>query len=209
VRAPWRLDLLIDGPAGPLEAVIETPVNFSGELVAVLCHPHPLFGGTLTNKVIHTIARAFQELGAETVRFNFRGVGKSAGTHDNGVGEVGDALAAVAAARIRHPGGALWLGGFSFGAMIAFECAQRANPAWLVTVAPAEQRFPAARTLPRPRCPWLIVQGDADDLVNAREVSHWAGSFEPPPVLRILPGGEHFFHGRLNELHAAIVEERP
>jgi len=209
VTALARQEYPIDGPVGPLEALIETPQDRARNAVAVLCHPHPLYGGALTNKVVHTVARAFQDLGAETVRFNFRGVGKSAGTHDGGPGELEDALAVVAFARARNPGCTLWLAGFSFGGMIAFQCAQREPAGWLVTVAPALRNFPSAGASSRPQCPWLIVQGDADELVDARDSANWAASFEPPPVLRLFSGGEHFFHGRLNELYEAIVKEKP
>lgn len=204
-----RLDRLIEGPAGPLETVIEAPANFTGGAVAVICHPHPLFGGTLTNKVVHTLARACQDLGAETLRFNFRGVGASAGIHDNGIGEVEDALAVVGVARERNPRAALWLAGFSFGGMVAFLAAQRCAPQWLVTVAPALRRFAAAETRSAPPCPWLIVQGDADELVPVEETAAWAATMTPRPTLRVLPGCEHFFHGRCGELRDLVLASAP
>ena len=203
------LHQLLEGPAGPLEALIETPADFTGDCVAVVCHPHPLYGGAMTNKVVYTLSRAFQALGAETLRFNFRGVGKSAGAHDQGVGEVEDTLAVIGAARERHPGAALWLAGFSFGGMVAFLAAQRSDPHWLVTVAPALRRVPAASAHIAPPCPWLIVQGDKDELVSCAEISGWASSLTPRPTLRVLAGGEHFFHGRLNELQDIVIESAP
>src|ERR1700722_3706332 len=119
VRAPRAERLAIAGPAGKLEALIETPVSegsAGGDVSAfgVVCHPHPLYGGTLDNKVVHTLARAFEERGAPTIRFNFRGVGESAGSYDEGRGETEDALAVIAFGRARWPQAALWLGGFSF-----------------------------------------------------------------------------------------------
>jgi len=200
---------IIAGPAGPLEVLIETPPDFTGGMVAVICHPHPLHGGTLTNKVVSTLARAFRSCGAETVRFNFRGVGQSAGTHDQGIGEVEDALAVVNEARARRTDAALWLAGFSFGAMVAYRAAQRSDPQWLVTVAPAVRLLSESGKQVAPDCPWLIVQGDADEIVAPREVAEWAAGFAPPPKLELLAGGGHFFHGRLNELHDIVVASRP
>ena len=159
----------------------------------------------MQNKVVHTLARAMQELGAPTVRFNFRGVGSSAGTHDAGVGEVDDAVAAATWARRRWHCERLWLAGFSFGAAVALQAAQRLAPTHLVTVAPPVARFESG-ALPRPAAQWLVVQGDADDLVDAQEVLRWASAYEPRPEIRILAGGEHFFHGRLAELRAVVMD---
>jgi alpha/beta superfamily hydrolase len=133
--------VLIDGPAGRLEARVEDPAPGSGpRVVGVVCHPHPLFGGTLQNKVVHTLARTLQELAAPTVRFNFRGVGASEGVHDDGRGEVDDALAVIAWARARWECEPLWLAGFSFGAAVALHACATARPAALVTVAPPVKR---------------------------------------------------------------------
>ena len=128
--------LQIAGPAGVLEGLLEFP-SAALTCVAVICHPHPLFGGTLHNKVVHTLARALRAGGAATLRFNFRGAGGSAGIHDEGVGETEDALAAVASARRAVPGVSLILAGFSFGAVVALRAAAQARPAWLIGVAPA------------------------------------------------------------------------
>jgi hypothetical protein len=194
----------IPGPAGPLQAIVDTPAGAAGERFAVLCHPHPRHGGTMTNKVVHTVARAFNELGVPTVRFNFRGVGNSAGVYDHGEGETQDALAAVEYGRQRWPGAALWLAGFSFGGVVAVRAAQMAAPGLLVTVAPAVTRLEVAG-LQAPSCPWLIVQGDADDVVEPRSVLDWARRQSPPPTVSLLPGAGHFFHGMLPELREVIV----
>ena len=164
----------ITGPAGRLEALIEEPAPGAGpaRLAAVICHPHPLFGGTLHNKVVHTLARTLRSEGAATLRFNFRGVGASEGTHDEGVGETEDALAAVASARARWPGVPLVLAGFSFGGAMAIRAASAAAPAWLITVAPAVDRV-SLEPLAVPRCEWLVVQGDADDIVAPDSVVQW------------------------------------
>jgi alpha/beta superfamily hydrolase len=173
-------------------------------VVGVVCHPHPLYGGTMQNKVVHTLARAMQELGAPTVRFNFRGVGASAGSYDAGRGELEDAIAVVAWARSRWVCDALWLAGFSFGSAIALQAAPAVHPLALVTVAPPVGRILAHETA-HPGCPWLVVQGDADELVDFATVRAWIARFEAPPELVVMAGAEHFFHARLGELRAAVM----
>src|SRR5262249_27393635 len=149
----------------------------------------PLYGGTLDNKVVYSLARAFHDLGAPTIRFNFRGVGKSAGSFADGFGETEDALAVVAAGREKWPGAALWLGGFSFGGAVAVRAAAQANPECLITVAPAIRRI-SLEGVALPTCPWLIVQGDRDELVNHAEVIEWASRLPRPPKIALLPGVE-------------------
>jgi alpha/beta superfamily hydrolase len=175
---------------------------------AVVCHPHPLHGGTLHNKVVHTLARALQELDLATVRFNYRGVGASAGSYGEGRGEIDDARAVVDFTRERYPAARLVLAGFSFGAMVAAHVAGAVQPGWLITVAPAVERPElAAAAVTRPACPWLVLQGDADEIVDHRAVQRWAQTFSPPPTLRLLSGVGHFFHGRLPELKDAVTAE--
>jgi alpha/beta superfamily hydrolase len=196
----------IDGPAGPLEARVEDPLaGGRPAVIGVVCHPHPLYGGTMQNKVVHTLARAMQELGAPTVRFNFRGVGASAGTYDAGRGELDDAIAVVAWARAQWSCESLWLAGFSFGSSVALQAAPMARPLALVTVAPPVGRILAHDT-PHPGCPWLVVQGDHDELVDFGTVRSWVAGYADPPELRVFEGAEHFFHGRLGELRAAVVD---
>ncbi len=203
VPPPPKTSLVIDGPAGSIEALLEDP-GADGRHFAVVCHPHPLHGGTMHNKVVHTLARALQEQGMPTLRFNYRGVGASAGAYDDGRGETEDALAVIAWGRRRWPGAQLVLAGFSFGAAVALRAALAAGAAQLITVAPAITH-PGAAPL-RPACPWLLVAGDADDLVDFGQLRAWAAAFQPPPTLRVLAGGDHFFHGRLQELRAAVSE---
>jgi hypothetical protein len=170
----------------------------------VICHPHPLQAGTMNNKVVTTLSRAFRRLGADVVRFNFRGVGQSGGSYADGLGEREDALAVVAWCRGRWPDRRVYLGGFSFGAAVAAAIAARAQPAGLVTVAPAVNRLQADFTAPT--CPWLLVHGDADDVVPAKPVLDWAATLSAPPRIVVLPGAGHFFHGRLPALLDAVTD---
>ncbi|MBS0581418.1 MAG: alpha/beta fold hydrolase [Proteobacteria bacterium] len=202
--------LLILGPAGDLQALIETPQSADGSPEApvrafgVVCHPHPQYGGTMDNKVVYTVARAFQQCGAPAIRFNYRGVGSSTGRYDEGRGETADALAVIDYGRKRWPQATLWLGGFSFGGAVAVRAAGTAGPERLVLVAPAVTRLDVS-TEPAPACPWLVVQGDADDMVPTDQVLAWAHALRPPPAIALLPGAGHFFHGRINELRDAVL----
>jgi uncharacterized protein len=205
-RPPAPKPATVDGPVGALEARIEDPVPPARPaVVGVVCHPHPLYGGTMQNKVVHTLARAMQELGAPTVRFNFRGVGGSAGEYDAGRGELDDAIAVADWARAHWQCDALWLAGFSFGAAVALQAAPALRPLALVTVAPPVGRILAA-TVAHPGCPWLVVQGDRDELVDFATVRAWVAGYDVPPELSVMPGAEHFFHGRLVGLRAAVVQ---
>jgi alpha/beta superfamily hydrolase len=197
--------LFIDGPVGRLEALLDLSTAEEPLGVAVVCHPHPQHGGTMHNKVAHTLARAFVRMGYVSLRFNFRGTEQSEGVFDEGNGEFDDALAVVAWMRERHPDSLLWLAGFSFGAAIAVKAAVAIEVDGLVSVAPAISRF-ATGLESQPTCPWLIVQGDQDELVDVEETVAWVGGLEPGPELLIIPEGEHFFHGRLNELREAVQE---
>lgn len=206
MKPPRAERLAIAGPAGPLEALIETPLEASEppRAFGVVCHPHPLYGGTLDNKVVWTVARAFEAFGAPAIRFNFRGVGASAGAYGEGRGESEDALAVIDFARRRWPQAALWLGGFSFGAAVALRVAQAAQPALLTAVAPGITVVDV-RAAPPPDCPWLIVQGEADEVVPTAAVLEWARRLSPPPEISLLPGASHFFHGRINELREVLL----
>jgi hypothetical protein len=206
-RPPVPQPAGIPGPAGLIEARLEDPLPSGTRpvVIGVVCHPHPLHGGTMQNKVVHTVARAMQEAGAPTVRFNFRGVGQSGGTYADGIGEVDDALAVVEWARSRWNCAALWLAGFSFGAAVALQAAAQARPSRLVTVAPPVGRL-ITQPIARPPCPWLIVQGDRDELVDCETVRRWAASYaQDAPELLVMNDAEHFFHGRLGELRAGVL----
>ncbi len=189
--------LEVPGPAGPLETLVETPPG-AGQAVAVVCHPHPLHGGTLENKVVYTLARSFRNLGAVSVRFNFRGVGASVGEYADGVGELADALAVVEWVRRERPEAGLYLGGFSFGAAVALQAAAAARVRGLVTVALPVARVPAD-FLP-PACPWLAVLAAEDELVGLAEAERWLAARGPAAEVAVVAGASHFFHGKLNEL---------
>lgn len=204
-KVPKSEEFFIDGPAGRLEAVCETPPGVDLDGAVVVCHPHPQHGGTMHNKVVHTLARAFHRLGFAVLRFNFRGTEKSEGHFDEGVGELDDAMAAIDWMRAKHPHSPLWLAGFSFGAAMAVRAAGRTGVDGLISVAPAVSRF-ASGLATQPRCPWLIVQGDEDELVTVDETIEWVNGLQPGPELLVLPGAEHFFHGRLIDLREAVMD---
>ncbi|MGQ0429533.1 MAG: alpha/beta hydrolase [Gammaproteobacteria bacterium] len=204
MRQPPAVEkLALPGGAGAIEALFERPPGARAGVIAVCCHPHPLYGGTMQNKVVHTLARAAQDAGVASLRFNFRGVGASEGGHDDAVGESEDAAAIAAWARRERGYRTVWSLGFSFGAFVAFTLAARGDAALLVTVAPPVQRFDFTRQA-APGCPWLVVQGDRDEIVNHESVLAWTRALSPPPEVRILAGAEHFFHGRLSEMRKGV-----
>lgn len=195
--------LLLDGPAGPLETLVALP---SGACrgIAVVCHPHPLGGGALSNKVVYALASAAAKAGLATARFNFRSVGRSAGAHDNGIGEVDDALAVVDWMRQQLPGQPLLLAGFSFGGYVALAAAARAAPRALVTIAPPFRYFATLPRPPAPQAPWLIVHGRDDELVAHQDTVNLLPEFDPQPELVSPDGTGHFFHGRLGDIDRAV-----
>ena len=198
--------ILFAGPAGNIEMLLTpAPPEHEKNVTAIICHPHPLYGGTMTNKVVTTLARACSEAGVRTVRFNFRGVGKSAGVHDLGKGEVEDVIAIAQWVQKVRPEDALWLAGFSFGGFVAAQAATRLPVKKLVTVAPQASRF-EADPLPPITVPWLLVQGELDEVVPPSEVYAWADKLHPKPTLVKLPKARHFFHGQLMELRRVLSE---
>lgn len=190
--------LVIDGPAGALE----TDLNDPGEPrrgIALIAHPNPVQGGTKDNKVVTTLAKTFFGLGYVAIRPNFRGVGASAGSFDQGSGETEDLLAVARYAQARFGDLPLLLAGFSFGAFVQTRVAQKLPVEKMVLVGPAVNRFPAA-TVPSDT---LVVHGEIDDVVPLAAVLDWARPQQLPLV--VVPGGEHFFHGKLHLL-AQIVQ---
>jgi alpha/beta superfamily hydrolase len=198
--------LTLAGPSGQIEARLEMPAEPGHPAVfGVACHPHSLKGGTMDNKVTHTLARAMVECGAPAFRFNFRGVGASGGAFDSGRGEVDDLAAVVAEGRRRFPGASLWLGGFSFGAFVSLRAASRLAPDKLIAIAPPVVGYELG-DVDSPDCEWLLAQGDADDVVPPDAVLSWAAKQPRQPRLHVLAGAGHFFHGRLHELKPLLTE---
>ena len=193
----------IPGPAGAIEVAVDRPAGTSRG-VAVIAHPHPLFGGTLDNKVVQTLARAFTQSGWTAVRFNFRGVGASAGGYDEGRGEIEDMLALV---QQYAPAGELALAGFSFGAFVTSQVFARLAAerpiARLVLVSTAASRFAVAEIAAAAHEQTLVIHGEQDDTVPLQAVLDWARPSALP--VTVIPGGGHFFHGQLPLLKNLVV----
>ncbi|MEO6137213.1 MAG: alpha/beta fold hydrolase [Luteimonas sp.] len=197
--------LQLDGPAGVLELAVDLGVCGPPlPVVAIVCHPLPTEGGTMHNKVVTMAARALRELGIDTVRFNFRGVGASAGTFDNGDGEADDLRAVARWVRSERPDSALWVAGFSFGAYVALRAADSLQPALMLSIAPPVGRSWEFSAITLPTCPWLVIQGEADEVVDPASVFAWIESMPQPPQLVRMPDTSHFFHRKLLDLRGAI-----
>ena len=192
-----------DGPAGSIEAILKEPAGVVTR-AAVICHPHPLYGGTMHNKVVYRIARAFYDAGFAALRFNFRGVGKSAGKHDDGRGEQDDLIAALDFVESKYPNAQLWLGGFSFGASVMLKVGCRENRARALVAAglPASSIVHAAEPCEKPK---LFVQGSLDQFGSVRDLSRFFDRLAEPKQLVVIEGADHFFEGRLDELEDAIA----
>lgn len=193
--APQRLS--IEGPAGKLEIAINDPGD-KRRGIAVIAHPHPLYGGTLDNKVVQTLAKAFVTLGYCALRLNFRGVGASDGVFDEGRGELEDFLALAEYGRGNYGVGELAIAGFSFGGYVAAAAAAKLSPAQLVLAAPAVGRFPMGPV----QANALVVHGEEDDVVPLKEVLDWARPQQLPVI--VFPGAGHFFHGALVTLQQLV-----
>lgn len=194
----------IAGPAGLIEGVTACPPDgrpMHG--IGVICHPHPLYGGSLHNKVVDYLSRTLNDLGVGTLRFNFRGVERSEGEYGGGAGEADDLRAVLDWAQKQRPGHPLWLAGFSFGAYVALRVAHEFPVTRLITVAPPINFFDFS-TLRTPTCPWILVQGEADEIVPGAQVLDWAARQMPAPDIVRLPGVGHFFHGNLNLLRDSL-----
>ena len=205
--APVHVELL--GPAGRLEAIVEAAEGEAPAqpVVAVFCHPLTTEGGTLHNKVVTMGCRALRELGVTTVRFNFRGAGRSEGTFDEGEGESADLRAVVDWVRTQRPGHRLWLAGFSFGAYVSIRNAAALDPSLLISIAPPAGRSWDFAAMPLYTGPWLGVQGEADEIVEPEKVYRWLEHIadeRPAPTLVKVPDTSHFFHGKLMDLRGAI-----
>ena len=195
----------IPGPAGVLEGKVDCAAASEPRGLAVICHPHPLYGGTMDNKVVHTLAKSLAENNYTAIRFNFRGVGVSQGSYDKGAGEADDAMAVVDWAVKQTEGMPVILAGFSFGSFVALQVASRTPTEALITVAPPVRMFDFDN-LQSIDCPWLLIQGDEDEVVDINSVVNWVRTLNRPPQLEIINGSSHFFHGKLIELRSVCDE---
>lgn len=198
---------LIDGPAGHLE-LLTLANETTPKAVAVICHPHPLHQGTMNNKVIHTLSRAFYHKGIHAVRFNFRGVGKSEGQFGHSEGEVADLMAVLAWVDTVLPQTPLYLAGFSFGAYIAAKGSTLHPCQQLFSIAPAVTNQPYQQ-LPIISCPWVVIQGGKDDVIAPSEVYAWYDkekARQPQIHLLKMENASHFFHGCLIPLRTLVEE---
>ena len=196
--------VLLAGPVGVLELAVDRSEGPSVPAVAIVCHPLPTEGGTMHNKVVTMTARALRELGIDTVRFNFRGAGASAGSFDEGNGEADDLRTVAAWVRAQRPDAALWLAGFSFGAYVALRVAESLQPTFMLSIAPPVGRSWDFSALALPNCPWLVIQGEADEIVDPQVVFAWIDALPEPPQLVRMPDTSHFFHHKLMDLRGAI-----
>lgn len=197
-------NFFIDGPAGKIETILAEPKT-AVKGIAIIAHPHPLYGGTMDNKIVYTLFNSTLNLGFIAVKFNFRGVGKSEGDFDNGFGEIDDVIAVTQNVQQQfhdHAGDLpLLLAGFSFGGGIQLHAAERLNPKSLILVAPSAQKMNAP--LPNEKIKQtLIIHGDQDDIIPLNTVLEWAAPQSLPIV--VIPGAEHFFHGKLTVLKRVI-----
>ena len=199
-----QASFFLPGPAGRLETVTDVPEPEHARAgTAIICHPHPLHGGTLHNKVVTMIERSLRELGLSTVRLNFRGTGESEGEHDDGRGETLDLLAVAEWVQTVRPNDALWLAGFSFGSYVSLLASRHLPVKQMISVAPPAGRWDFSAILPGD-WPWLVIQGEDDDVVEPQAVYDWVESLSEPPQLVRMPETGHFFHRRLMDLRGVI-----
>ena len=192
MRASTRREF-IAGPAGRIECAVDSP-DGTARGVALIAHPHPLYGGTLDNKVVQTLARVFVDLGYESWRPNFRGVGQTEGVHDEGRGELEDLAVVLKTIQTER----FILAGFSFGASLAARLAERVPPEWLVLVGLATTRLEAPPVAPGT----LVIHGETDDTVPLAAVLDWARPQELPVV--VVPGADHYFHRKLHVIKRIV-----
>jgi len=196
---------LIAGSAGNIETLISLPKNLNeNSPITVISHPHPLYGGSMTNKVVHILAKSFSELGAITVRFNFRGVGKSEGEYEHGVGETEDLQILVSELRNWRPHSKIWLAGFSFGAYVTTRAQAEIRAEKLLLVAPPVSMYPF-NELAEINIPWVVIQGGQDEVIDSSVVRNWVSERPNQPKLIWMDDATHFFHGKLNEIKESLL----
>ena len=197
--------LVLPGNIGLLDVALTVPNNVDKRYVAILGHPHSLQGGTMNNKVVTTLVRVFNDLHIASIRFNFRGVGQSSGSYDEGRGESDDMLLLANRWLKEQPDVQFIFAGFSFGSYVAYRAAANCQHALLITVAPAVHHYNYAEFSPAPT-PWIVVQGDDDEVVPLPLVLDFIAKTSPAiPLLRFADTG-HFFHGKLIELKSRLIE---
>jgi alpha/beta superfamily hydrolase len=200
-----RGNTFFEGPAGQIEAILKEPA-LPATRAAIVCHPHPLFGGTMHNKVVYRIARAFQEAGFAVLRFNFRGAGLSSGEHDDGRGEQEDLRAAMKFIEARFRGAELWLAGFSFGSAVMLQaaaCDERVRAIVAAGVPVSKYDFTAIARCHKPK---LFVQGSLDQFGSIEDLRRFFHALDEPKKLEIIEGADHFFEGHLTELAQAVSD---
>ncbi len=194
---------LIPGPEGQLEVVAASPTEKEKPVTVIICHPHPQFEGTMDNKVVYTLMRTFLGLGFRVVKFNFRGVGNSDGVYGAAEGEQADLRAVARWVKIQRPQDELYLAGFSFGSYIAASQARELGAKHLLSIAPPVHHFDFENIVP-PSCPWLVVQGEADEVVPPQKVYDWLEKSDFQIELVKMPEVSHFFHGKLTQLRQVL-----
>lgn len=193
----------IDGPAGRIEAILKVPAE-PVKRAAIVCHPHPLFGGTMHNKVVYRLSRAFQDAGFAVLRFNFRGAGRSEGEHDQGIGEQEDLRAAIEFVETRYPTAEIWVAGFSFGAAVLLRsvaCDDRVRAIIAAGVPVSKYDFSEIARCAKPK---LFVQGSRDEYGSVAELGRLFALLDDPKELRVVDNADHFFEGHLSELSQAV-----
>jgi alpha/beta superfamily hydrolase len=204
--SPNESNFFISGPAGQLEAVVAEISPTKNPIIGIICHPHPLHGGTMHNKVVSTLSRTFRELGITSLRFNYRGVGKSGGSFAEGSGETEDTLAVIEWAKEQWPQANIWLAGFSFGAYVSLRAATIANNiSQLISIAPAVNHADFSHL--HPKCPWLLVIAEKDTIVPADEIKKWIKTLQPPPDILTFSEATHFFDGQLVTLRQQLIDK--
>lgn len=196
--------VLLQGLVGPLEAVISIPEKPRFDRMAILGHPHSLQGGTMNNKVVTTMAKVFKELGIPSLRINFRGVGQSGGEYDAGIGESNDLLLLAKEWQSKFSDVRFIFVGFSFGSYVTYRCAAQLKHSSLISIAPPVHHYDYHEFQPDPH-PWLIIQGNEDEVVSAQLVYEFAEQAQPPIPVITFADTTHFFHGKLIELREQLL----
>ena len=197
---------LIVAEAGNIEVLITLPENITEMTpTVIISHPHPLYGGSMTNKVVHILAKSFTELNVIVVKYNFRGVGQSEGEYDEGLGEAEDLQLLAKTIRQWRPKAPIWLAGFSFGAYVTTRAQSDIKAEKIVLVAPPVNMYPF-QDLADIDIPWIVIQGGEDEVIDANAIKSWVKSRPHAPEFIWMQDAGHFFHGKLNDIKAAILQ---